>query len=511
MFHNIHQKWVSLIAVLAIIILACMCGPGSLLATQTPLPAAPQEPTKSPAPTEFIPTDTPIVEEVGTPTAESVGINLQAEVPWLIISTSDGLWAVNKDGTNPVLLVQKSYSDIDLHRSISSRAHKVAVLVSGQDGYHDLALQVISLPDGKVTNLIKLTNKDTEPDANAGPGDPGLEAMRAIADQPSYAWSPDGKKLAFTAALDKPEADIYIYDLDSQNIQKVSQGDGQDFSPSWSPDEKSILYFEADSFGTGAGYSMKGFWLAAADGSGSKLLDSPKNGGGQILGWRDPETAVLTSWDAMNGTNLLRLYNIHTKKQTILNNGPVSGAAVATGIGDDAGAILYSTDAGLYLLPPGKMQPQKLTGDKVSSYGYPTAIRWKEEGRIFIVHFDGGKLSTFMADGTQQQDAPFNPSLGTLEVGSFGLIWGWTNKGGETEGAWISGPGLATTEILNGPASNPNWNIDNDLLFFVGQDLYRATFSSFYTDPALVASLTGDILDTAWMGFSEALDIKYGP
>ncbi len=511
MEHNIHPKRLILFIALALIILACMCGPGSLLATQTPLPAAPQEPTESPAPTEFIPTDTPVVEEVVTPTVESEVISLQPDVPWLIISTTDGLWGVNMDGTNPVLLVQKPYSDIDLHRAISSPAHKIAVLTSGQDYYHDLALQVISLPDGKVSKLIQLTTKDTEPGTDASPGDPSLEAMRAIADQPSYAWSPDGKKLAFTAALDKPEADIYVYDLESQNIQKVSQDDGQDFSPSWSPDGKSILYFEAESFGTGAGYIMKGFWLAAADGSGSRLLETLKSSGEQILGWRDTETAVLTSWDAMNGTNQLRLYNIHTDKQTILNKGPISGAAIATGIGDDAGAILFSADTGLYLLPAGKTQSQKLTGEKVSSYGYPTAIRWQEEGRIFIVHFDEGKLSTFMADGSQQQDAPFNPSLGTLDVSSFGLIWGWTNKGGETEGAWISGPGLTTNEILNGPASNPNWNIDNDLLFFVGQDLYKATFDSFYTDPAPVASLTGDVLDAVWMGFSEALDIKYGP
>ena len=141
---------------------------------------------------------------------------------------------------------------------------------------------------------------------------------------------------------------------------------------------------------------------------------------------------------------------------------------------------------------------RSLRSEKAVSYGYPIAIRWQEEGRIFIVHFDGGNLSTFLPDGSQRQDAPFNPSTGTLNVSSFGLIWGWTDKGSENEGAWISGPGLTSTQILNGPAAHPVWNIDNDLLFFVGQDLYRATFNRFYTDPAPVASLTGDVLDAAW-------------
>lgn len=511
MGHNIHLKRISLVSILAFIILACMCGPGTLLATQTPTVMIPEVATSSPVPTESIPTEMPTVEDIITPTEDSPAMSLQPEVPWLIISTTDSLWAANMDGSNPVQLVQKSYMEIDLQKAISSPAHKIAVLASGEDYYHNLTLQVISLPDMKVIKRIDLTTSDTEPGADSSPGDSSLEAMRAIAEQQSYAWSPDGKKLAFTAALDKPEADIYVYDLDSQDIQKVSQDDGQDFSPSWSPDGKSILYFEAESFGTGAGLAMKGIWAAAANGSDSKLLETSNSGGAQIHGWRDAETAVLTGWDAMNGSNMLRLFNIRTKKQTILNQGPVSGVAVATGSSTNSNSILYSGNDGLFVLPPGTTQPQKLTGEKAVSYGYPIAIRWQEEGQIFIVHFDGGNLSTFLADGSQRQDAPFNPSTGTLDVSSFGLIWGWTDKGSENEGAWISGPGLTTTQILNGPAAHPIWNIDNDLLFFVGQDLYRATFNSFYTDPAPIASLTGDVLDTAWVGFSEALDLKYGP
>ena len=166
---------------------------------------------------------------------------------------------------------------------------------------------------------------------------------------------------------------------------------------------------------------------------------------------------------------------------------------------------------GFICFAPAATTPQKLSDEKVSSYGYPAAIRWQEDGRIFIVHSEGGVISTFMADGSQRTDPPFKTSAGTLEVSSFGLIWGWTNKGGENEGAWISGPGMTDSQVLSGPASNPNWNIDNDLLFFVGQDLYRTTFNSYYSDAAKVSSLTGNVIDTAWMGFSEALDIKYGP
>ena len=91
------------------------------------------------------------------------------------------------------------------------------------------------------------------------------------------------------------------------------------------------------------------------------------------------------------------------------------------------------------------------------------------------------------------------------------MIWGWTNRGAKNNGAWISGPGLETIRILDQPASAPIWNIDNDLLFFVGQDLYIATFDGHYDDVTLISSLTGDVLESAWVGFDEALGKKYTP
>jgi hypothetical protein len=59
------------------------------------------------------------------------------------------------------------------------------------------------------------------------------------------------------------------------------------------------------------------------------------------------------------------------------------------------------------------------------------------------------------------------------------------------------------------PASAPVWNIDNDFIFFAGHDLYRTTFDSYYNDTAPGSSLTGDVLEAAWLGFDEAFDNKY--
>jgi dipeptidyl aminopeptidase/acylaminoacyl peptidase len=460
-----------------------------------------------PAKTNNPPTSTTSTKDYdASPKTEPVDMGLQPDAPWLIISTKTGLWAANMDGTNLISLLKKSYLSINLHRAVSSPAHQIAVLTSGKDYYHGLALNLISLPNGKVKKITNLSTPDTEPEMATGPGDPALEAMRAISEEPSYAWSPDGKKLAFIGALDEPKADLYIYDLANQNIQRVSQDDGQDYLPSWSPDGKYILYFEAESFGTGAGSSMKGAWVAAADGSGAELLYTPKSSGEHMYGWRDDETAVLSSWDPGNGTTRLRLFNIHTRQQTTLVNGKILAAAVSTGASTDDGAILYATDNGLYLLPGGSKQSQKIT-----SKSTPVSIHWQDIGRMFVVQFEDGSLSTFSSDGLSRQDAPFNISNGLPETCSYGLIWGWTNRDDRNNGVWISGPGLETIQILDQPASAPIWNIDNDLLFFVGQDLYITTFNSHYDDVMPMSSLTGEVIESAWLGFDEAFDKKYSP
>jgi len=55
------------------------------------------------------------------------------------------------------------------------------------------------------------------------------------------AWSPDGKRLAFAGQMDGLSSDLYIYDVDSQQIKRLSSGDEELQWINWSPDGKLIL------------------------------------------------------------------------------------------------------------------------------------------------------------------------------------------------------------------------------------------------------------------------------
>ena len=470
--------------------LACSCPGLSLIST----------PTLSPTP---YPTPPPTI------TAQTHAV-LNPVAPWMIIGSTDGLYAANSDGTGMLQLVTGNQWQSDFTRSIQPKGNLVAVITSGADPYHNLALNLLSLPDGSMKKITDLSNPQTEPGPGEGPASNAMEAMRAISESPSYNWSPDGTKLAFIGAMDGPSVDVYLYDIASNSITRVSTDPAQDFYPTWSPDGNHLLFLGADGFGTGAGVVMNGVWSADGDGSNVTLLYPTTSAGELMIGWRDNETVVLETWSAANGPAHLRLYNIITKDTTILQDGYSLAAVADAGnlvLSTDAGAVLFTQDGGLYLLPSQESQPTQLSESQVDQ------IKWNRDSSMFEVRFNDGSLATFQSDGSHRQDSPADFSSGgyaPINLAMYGLIWAWTEGNGDTPGVWINGPGLENIpQIYDGSAVAPLWDPHNNLTFFSGSTLYRVTFDSYYTDLSPVIDISGDAVNASWVG-SNGFNI-YGP
>jgi len=476
-----NRKLVIFTLVILFIGSACLCNMISMT-PEVPIPLPP-EPTRfiSPFPTQ--------------------GLNPSSPWPWLLVKASVGLWATNDDGSGLTLLTQGDNWASDLEAAVQPSGDQVVVLTSSDDGYprlseHHLALNLLSLPDGNLRKITDLTSPQTEPGPSFTLGDANWEAVRAIMEQSCYAWSPDGTKLAFIGVMDGPSADVYLFDTTTDQITRVSQDGAQNFNPSWSPDGNYLFYFGAETFGTGAGATMSGAWAANGDGTNVTPLYQPTSAGEILLGWRDNETVVLESVTMQLGENHLRLYNLRTREEIVLIDETVNCAAVATEASFAPGTVMYCGQDGLFLLPSGESQTQKISGDAVRS------LQWILQGSMFQAVFQNGITAVYEADGSNPQESPI-PAPSNVAV--YRRYYAWTTLDSETEGIWITGARPEPLQVFNGPAAYPVWDLSANLLFFSwlqgGElDLYRITFDNGYSDAAPVAMLAGDVQGVVWVG-----------
>jgi hypothetical protein len=227
-------------------------------------------------------------------------------------------------------------------------------------------------------------------------------------------------QLAFIGAFQGPTADLYLYNLEDQEITQLTDGPSQGYGPAWSPDGEWILNFGASNFGTGAGFDMTGVWAVRADSSGVDRLYTPDelSGGEELIGWMAPDTFVVSRSGVCPGSNL-RSVNLSTGEVNTLFEGCFWGAAIAEDgtlgvVVDDDLATMSEGTAGLFLLPPGGADPLHIPeagGD---------GIHYAPELDSFLVSkYDWPEVMSFTPDGGQGLYRGWEPDPGISPDGEY--------------------------------------------------------------------------------------------
>ncbi len=283
--------------------------------------------------------------------------NLSETGLWIVYTAEDGLWAANEDGSSLTHLIGDPFlGPADLHAAISPDGGRVAfITASDPDSPRDPVIFIVSLPDVTLHGILDLTIPEKVPMPDAAVCDPGLEAARAATIGNGLAWSPDGSKLAFSAALEGSTADVYLYSFDEDSIQRLTDEPGQAYDLHWSAEENKIVYFSANCFGTGGGFDMEGVYAVDPDTGGQTLLYRPdeQSYGEKFVDWLFTDrTKFIAATVSGCPFRDMRLVDINTGEVSPIYDGCFEDYAVGP---TSMLAVLTSRDMsdkpGVYLFP----------------------------------------------------------------------------------------------------------------------------------------------------------------
>jgi WD40 repeat protein len=317
-------------------------------------------PTSTPRPkSTSMPSSTPI------PTTD-LEATFSGRGPWLVYGKStgdEGFFATNANGSGRKLVnIPEDYPG------------RVAFSPSGfQMAYHTYASEVIDqtlvvarFPDGKILAEIPLFAGNWSDLYGDQPG--WWETDRAVG---QALWSPGGRYLAFVGALHGPSSDLYVFDLSTKEVRRLTAGPYQVMIMDWSPDGEWVVHQSVMSFGTGAGITGEAVWAAALDGSGVRhLYDAPRQQ--TLADWVDPFRFVVYEWGQPCGSmNILRA-SIKDGVALLVYEGPLRI--------DYWEDLVFSADQGVAILNNKDLCPQE--GEPFGIY--LTSIRYLSEPQLVL-------------------------------------------------------------------------------------------------------------------------------
>ncbi|MCL4562259.1 MAG: hypothetical protein M1281_16810 [Chloroflexi bacterium] len=450
--------------------------------TQTPVPP-PASPTSTLAASPF-PSQTKAPSS--TPNA-SISTPQPEPGPWLVYSRNGGktITAVHPDG--------RAGPSVDLPTpllwpgDLSIGADPAGDWLSFRTGQKDLAglaLTLIHLPDGKVRQIAPLLAPQLEEQVvNAKPGE-SPDFATAVTRPDAFAWSPDGRYLAFISAAAGLSANLYVYDTRQDKVRRLTNGPNQDVFPTWSPDSLWVVFEEVTSFQSGAGWKVRGVWASAVDHNEiRKLYEPPANSAGEAFaGWNGKgELVVYTR--APDAGRYARAIPISARYIDPLYAGPFDELAIdprsqiiAFSEDELTGAEL-SLAQGVYLAGTPKGIPQTIQA------GAWEGLTWSPSAGKFFAH---GSLGLLAANS---QGADFLLNDETWPAPSPDGLWlvCWGDPQYKTpSGVRLYRPeGGLLQEITADTVQSVLWRADSKGFFYLSQgNLYLVVFPGLH--PALL-------------------------
>ncbi|HDN58671.1 MAG TPA: hypothetical protein ENF20_01795 [Candidatus Marinimicrobia bacterium] len=188
-------------------------------------------------------------------------------------------------------------------------------------------------PDGKqIVLAAKSKNKDALFFVTVKTGKHRKISFKDVEEIYTASWSPDGDKIAFIGLKDD-RTDLYVYNMKTKTLFRLTNDQFPEFEPSWSPDGKKIVFvsqrgFSSDSVKTIEGterldfnsfeYHQKDIFVYDFDsGSIERLTDTPWDENYPI--WANTRDAIIYTSN-YNGVSNVFVMDLDTRETKAITN-----------------------------------------------------------------------------------------------------------------------------------------------------------------------------------------------
>src|SRR5467141_1586467 len=187
--------------------------------------------------------------------------------------------ALSPDGTRLVYISDVGVFSFDIYLADAENGHTIRKLVSATRDPHLESLELVNSAgawsaDGRFVFGAVVTGKPALRIVKGDNGDLVKEIkFPNLGEILNPTWSPDGRMIAFSAQVGGL-TDLFVYDLDSAQLRRLTDDPYADLEPAWSPDG-SLIAFVTDRFTTSLDRLSYGNYQLA-------VIDPRVEGSGQI-------------------------------------------------------------------------------------------------------------------------------------------------------------------------------------------------------------------------------------
>ena len=498
------KAWVWIIGIVVIVLVCCclaIAGGGliyRLTQEKAVVPSVLEEPPE--APTASINTPSPQVE---TPDTQS---NLPAD--YILAVVSPGIWVVNEQ-TNEATQISHDPLDApwDIRDGLSPDKKFFAYFTGFGGASVNPMLVVLDIENQTSILQLELTGPIIQPGMEGTHGDPAFEAFGAMNFTDSFAWSPDGTRLAFVAARDGNSADVYLFDRTDHSVARLTDEAGHAAALHWSPDGQLLQYLSVNTFGTGAGFNMEGLLVYNFQSKQTQLLETLDSNGEDFLAWVDNSQFLINSTSlTCGGAYNLRIVDAISSDQHVIVGEGFTAAAYDPENKFGMFSVAYNydncgsaepLDAGLMIFGEsvpvlgadgpiiGEIGRKKF--EQVIAYG----IGFIPQGNLFTVYGDEGLQYIYYKGQYGYNSLEILPEVkGFMPYPSpTGEYWAWASRG--KAGLWVTKNNSNPVELSQLFTGVPLWSPDGQTLYYFENNRLFASSAPQFSSGVLVVEIPG--------------------